>query len=340
MRPRRRTASLHARVAALGVLGVLLTVATALAVTTVRIEPHHDHTAVFTEVSGMRIASDVRAAGVTLGRVEAMDVRADNTVEVEFTVADEFPMTTGTEITVRYKNLLGDRYLELSNTPGAPLPDGATVPATRTHPALDIDELTNGFAPLLQGLAPEQANRLAGSLVAVTQGQEEAVEPLLHRIGSLTGALADRDAAIGSLVTDLAAVLRTADERAPRLDELVRRLQGVVSGLADDRGRLGRDLARIDGATRTLTDVLPALRPGIRGTVRETERFSRLVNADSTAIDQDLRRLPGHQQVLGRLGAYSSSLNGYLCGIALRLPGGATTPPILASQGRDQRCAF
>lgn len=337
---RRSGTASHLKVATLAVLAVGMSALTLLAVTNLRVEPQHTYTAVFTDVSGMRIAADVRAAGVNLGRVNHMEIRADNTVAVEFTVSDEFPMTTGTEITVRYKNLLGDRYLELAMAPGAPMPDDATIPAARTRPALDIDELTNGFAPLLQGLQPDQVNELSGSLIAVLQGQADTVEPLLARIGSLTGSLADRDVVIGSLITDLNAALGAADEHAPQLDELVRRLQEMISGYAGDRSRLGSDLVRIDRATGALTGILPQLRPEVGGTVREVDRLSQLINSDAAELDGDLKLLPGHYQVLGRLGAYSSAFNAYLCGVAVRLPDGTRTPPILNAKGSSQRCTY
>ncbi len=100
---------------------------------------------------------------------------------------------------MRYKNLIGDRYLELSdgNGQGNPLPDGATIPAQRTSPALDLDTLLNGFKPLFTGLDPTQINAVSTEIIQVFQGESGTVSSLLTTVGALTSTLADRDQLIG-----------------------------------------------------------------------------------------------------------------------------------------------
>src|SRR5581483_4476343 len=109
-----------------------------------------EYTAVFTDSSGMIVNSDVRAAGIVVGEVRSVDVRPDNLVEVVFTAEESTPMTTSTQARIRYKNVVGDRFLELLPGPGPsrPLPPHGVIPVERTRPALDLDELYNGFAPL------------------------------------------------------------------------------------------------------------------------------------------------------------------------------------------------
>ena len=70
--------------------------------------------AVFTNASGLVPGSSVRAAGVEVGTVSAMRLRPDHTVLVTFGVRPQVGMTSATEARVRYANLTGDRYLELT----------------------------------------------------------------------------------------------------------------------------------------------------------------------------------------------------------------------------------
>lgn len=303
----------------------------------------HRYTALFTDGSGMIVGADVRAAGVTVGQVESIDVTPDNLVKVLFEAQPGVPVRTSTLATIRYQDVVGDRYLELSEGAGggAPLQPGGVIPLARTKPALDLDDLFNGFAPLFQGLQPQQINQLTGSLVAVLQGQGDSVAQLLTQVGSLTGTLADRDVVIGRLVDNLNGLLTTLDDHSGRLDGLVGQLTKLISGLDRDRGRLGRSLTGINDLTASTSDLLRDARPDIAGTVHQLDRVTAVVNADSSTLDDELRRFPGYYAVLGRLGAYSSAFQFYLCGVQVRLhtgTGPVVRTPMIESGAR--RCHY
>ncbi|KAA9163651.1 MCE family protein [Amycolatopsis acidicola] len=304
-----------------------------------RFEATNTYEAVFDDISGMKTASEVRAAGVDVGRVESTDRLPDNTILVTFSVGTKIPLTTGSTAVIRYKNLVGDRYLQLGPGPGAPLPAGGKIPKTQTRPALDLDALYNGFTPLFQGLQPDQVNRLSSSLIAVLQGQGSAVDSLLSDLGSVTTTLADRRTLISGVVDQLNTVLETLVQRAPELDDTIVNLQTLVSGLAQDREQLGGDLAGIDDLTTTVGDLLARERPGLQGNVAQLSRFSQVITSDQAALDNLIRRLPGYYVSLGRIGANQSAFQFYVCGVQLRLttPAGKITTPFINS-GNVQRC--
>lgn len=141
------------------------------------------YSAEFADASGLKEKDDVRVAGITVGRVESVEVGADNLARISFSMRSDVPVQTGSEGIVRYKNLLGQRYLEIVRgpQPTGVLADGGTLPVTQTHPALDLDELYNGFTPLFQGLEPAQVNQLAESLITVLQGQGARSTPCWAR---------------------------------------------------------------------------------------------------------------------------------------------------------------
>lgn len=301
------------------------------------------YAALFTDSSNLKEGSDVRAAGVIVGRVESVEVQPDNLIKVGFEVRTEVPMTASTRAMIRYKNLTGDRYLELAPGAGAStaLPVGGVIPASRTTPALDLDTLYNGFAPLFEGLQPAQINQLTGSIVQVLQGQAGSVGALLTQIGSLTSTLADKDVVIGRLIENLNGVLATLDAHSGALDELVVQLTDLVSGLEKDRDRIGRSLAGINGLAGSAADLLRDARPDLAGTVHQVDRLATVVNADSERIDDRLRNYPGYYPLLARVGSYSSAFQFYICGLQLWLQDGdgpATRTPVIMSG--EQRCRF
>ena len=260
----------------------------------------------------------------------------DGVILVDLTVRERTPVLVGSRGVIRYKNLIGQRFVEITEGtgPSRRLEDHGTIPVTQTEPALDLDELYNGFAPLFEGLEPTQINDLSGSIIKVLQGQSGAVTTLLTQISSVTRTLADRDAVIGQLITNLNSVLDTVNSRSNQVSDLVVQLQTLVSGLAKDREPIGKSLVQLDRLTGTVTDVLRDVRPELRGNIREIDRLSRVINADKPQVNSLLQKLPGYYQVLGRLGAYQQAFQFYLCGVQVRI--GPTLSGPIASQ--EERC--
>lgn len=317
-----------------------------LAVGMTFVNPHPrgiGYAGLFTDSSGLEVGSDVRMAGITVGQVTDVEVRPDNQVLIGFQLREDVVPRRDSRLRIRYKNLIGDRYLEVG--PGIhdarPLPPGGVLPAGQTRPALSLDELFNGFAPLFEGLRPDQINQLSGSIIATFQGEGGSVDRLLDQVGSLTGTLADRDRVLTNLIDNLNGVLGTLDEHGEQLDETVSRLTTLVDGLAADRARIGRSVSGINDLAGSLARLLRETRPGLRDTVHHLGRVADQVNRDSAEVDELLRKVPGYHQVLGRLGAYSSAFQFFLCGAQLRTTtpaGQVITGPMVTSE--EQRCHF
>lgn len=302
--------------------------------------------AVFTNASGLEPGSSVRAAGVEVGSVADLRLRRDHTVLVTFGVKPQVNLTTGTAARVRYANLTGDRYLELTD-PGASaesdhsaLPEGGTIPASHTTPALDLDLVFNGFRPLTRALEPSAVNELTSSIIAVSQGQGGALDDLLGHVASLTNTLGDRSALITEVIDNLTAVLGTVSDHRDDVTHLIDGLADLLEGLADDRKRIGTSLESLSHTTVAGTDFLRTVRPPLKAAVAEAHRTAVVFNSNSEAADRYLPQLPKGVQALGRGGAYGSFFNFYLCGVRFKLDGpqGATFTSFTLAE--EYRCQF
>src|SRR6185369_328073 len=178
--------------------------------------------------------------------------------EVAFTVQDDIPLAASVRATIRYRNLVGQRYIALTEGPGdgRPLRTDGLIPRGQTTPALDLTVLFNGFRPLFTALTPDDVNKLAYEIIRVLQGEGGTIASLLRHTASLTNALADRDAVIGRVITNLNDVLSTLDERDQQLDQTITQLQQFVSGLAADRAALGDALVNLSTLTGATADRL------------------------------------------------------------------------------------
>lgn len=280
-----------------------------------RFAREHGYHAVFTSSSGMLPGAKVRIAGVPVGSVSSVKVGEDNLAHVKFDVDRKYRLLTSTRAAIRYENLVGDRYLELLDGPGAAdtLHAGGTIPTDRTSPALDLDMLLGGFKPLLRGLDPAQVNDLTNALLQIFQGQGGTLVSLLNSGGDFARTLGERDALIGSVIDNLNTVLATIDERDQQFDTTLNELQRLVSGLAADRDPIGDAIPRIAGATGDLTDLLAQARPDLRATVEQTGRLATNLDNESDTVEWVLDQLPQAYRKLIRIGSYGSFLALYVC---------------------------
>jgi phospholipid/cholesterol/gamma-HCH transport system substrate-binding protein len=269
----------------------------------------------FADVTGLLAGDDVRIAGVKVGEVRDIRVADNRVAEIAFTVADDIPLKMSVRAAIRYRNLVGQRYIALSEAPGdgRPLRPGQTIPQSQTTPALDLTVLFNGFRPLFTALTPQAVNQLAFELIQVLQGEGGTVASLLKSTASLTGTLADRDAVIGRVVTNLNSVLSTLDDHRDDLDTTITRLQQFVSGLSGDREAIGDALSNLSTLTGATAGLLQDARPSLQADIDELGTLSGTLNDNAAVIDKTLQELPQRYSELTRVASYGSWFNFYLC---------------------------
>jgi phospholipid/cholesterol/gamma-HCH transport system substrate-binding protein len=272
----------------------------------------------FTDASGLIQGSDVRIAGVRVGQVTDVELVDRQVAEVSFKVDESRRIPAASIFSIKYQNLVGQRYLEIARGNGpmnAMLPPDATVPVSQTRPPLNLTVVFNGFKPLFQALNPNDINQLSFEIIQVLQGQGATVNSLLARTASLTSTIADRDQVIGSLITNLNTVLDTVNARDDRLSGLIVSLQQLVSGLAQDRVAIGSTLQTIADLTTTTAGLLNDARPPLRDDIVRLGQLSANLNRNRGQVENFLRLTPQKANNFGRAGSYGSWFNFYLCGL-------------------------
>lgn len=310
----------------------------------VRIEDNHTYRAEFTDASGLDTNVDVRVNGVTVGSVSSIDRRDGGGVVVAFTVPKDLDLTTSTQARIRYANLTGDRYLEITQgddpATATALKVGATIPESRTKAALELDDLFAGFDPLMQALAPEEVNELTTNILAVTEGESGAVESMLANVGSFTSGLAERDELIGSVIDHLGTALATVDQSRAEFDQLIVGLDGLTTQLAQDRQAYGQALSQFSLLGTDIADFLEAVRPGFTTNIDNLAVVAGRLNAEEPYLREMLSLSASGLNRLGRLGGNASQFNFFLCGLRVRVEVPGTTTGVLSPNlwASDDRC--
>ena len=306
---------------------VVTTLATGLLALTIGNVSFGDKTsykALFEDATGVTKGDDVRVAGVKVGSVKGVEIVNRTKALVEFDVQSATRLTGATEVTIRYRNLVGQRYLSLSEGSGSssPMRANATIPEDRTNEALDLTALFNGFKPLFAALTPADVNKFAYQIIQVFQGEGGTLEGLLARTASVTNTLASRDQLIGDLIANLNTTLRTVGDRDQQLSDLIVQFRRFVGGLKDDRQAILGSLDSISALSVQTSDLVSGIRPGLVGDIKQLRRVATNINRNRGEVNRALGVLPWKLQKVGRTAIYGSWFNFYLCEFDLRVVAG------------------
>jgi phospholipid/cholesterol/gamma-HCH transport system substrate-binding protein len=322
----KKTISAGIKLTVFAVITIFLTLVLASTIGSVGYHGSTSYRAMFTDVTGLQVGDDVRIAGVREGQVTHIALVDHRTAVATFGLAQGVVLHKDAHIDVRYRNLVGQRYLAVDEGSGAAavIPSKSTIPESQTSPPLDLSTVLNGFQPLFTALNPADVNKLAYEIIQTLQGEGGTIDTLLAQTASLTSTIADRDQVISSLITNLDSTLATVAQRDSQLGSLVDDLKDLVSGLAQDRNAIGNSLQGIDNLATATAGLLQPARPLIKSTVSQLGTLAGTLDKNKATLDKEITFLPTKLSTLLRTATYGSWFNFFLCGAGgtITLPGG------------------
>jgi len=242
----------------------------------------------FPEASQIATQSDVRVAGVEIGKVVSVK-RTPNgdatmaTLEIDRKYA---PLSADAKAQMRNKTILGQTYVELTlgSRTGPRIPDGGVLDQRRVGDLVDLDEILNTLDPYTrkayrtwqQGVS--KAVRDRGDELNDTIGN---LPEFVESGGDLFEVLDENRRALGALVRNTGVVFGALTEREQQLRRLIENSDTVFTAIQSER----EDFAQV-------WNIFPTFLRESRATYRRLERFSRdtrpLVRGLRPALD-DLR---------------------------------------------------
>jgi phospholipid/cholesterol/gamma-HCH transport system substrate-binding protein len=242
---------------------------------------------------------------------------------VDFQVDRSLSLYEGTTASIKYLNLIGDRYVDLRRGDSDKrLPVGGTIPLERTRPALDLDALVGSFRPLFRALNADKVNNISQSIITVFQGQGGTINDILDQTAQLTSTLAERDQAIGEVIKNLNTVLDTAVRHQKDLDETVHNFEVLITGLKNRADPIANSTAEISNAAGTIAGILADNRALLHDTLGHLETIQQPLIDQQDQLNDLLVRLPTSLKIIGRAGGvYGDFFNFYACDITLKLNG-------------------
>ena len=169
---------------------------------------------------------------------------------------------------------------------------------------------------------PRRSTPSPQSIITIFQGQGGTINDILDQTAQLTSALADRDQAIGEVITNLNTVLDTTVKHQKQFDETVNNFEKLITGLKNRADPIAAGAAHISNAAGTVADLLADNRALLQ-TPSATWKPSQQPLVDQRdQVDDLLTKLPNAFNIIGRAsGIYGDFFNFYLCDLSLKVNG-------------------
>ena len=254
--------------------------------------------ATFDDVTGLLPNDNVKVAGVPVGKVTGIEV-VQGRARVTFTVRDDVKVPSDSRAAVRWRNLLGQRYVYLyPGQASTTLRPGSTI--TDTVSVVDIGELFNRLGPIVKAIDPDKVNQFLDSVVGALDGNEPKLRQAIADLATLTSALAQRDEAIGRLVENLDAVAGAITSRDAQIRSVLDNLLAVATTFNENTEVLESAVVELGSFNRDLGFLLE----GNRG------QLDRTIDNLAVLMDGVRRQLPTLDKLVTRLDDGSKRLFG------------------------------
>ncbi|MEX2448508.1 MAG: MlaD family protein [Solirubrobacterales bacterium] len=193
----------------------------------------------FNEATQLAQQSDVRISGVSVGKVQDIEVTPDGKQALAtLAIEDRYgPIPRGTRAVLRTKTLLGETYVEL--TPGdsedRDLPDGATLANANVAESVQLDEIFRTFdkrtRAAFQEWMQESATAIQGQAAAFSTAFGE-FDPFFSEFDRLFRVLDTQRLAVRQLFRNGAVTFRALRGREGQLADLIQSSDAVFSTFA------------------------------------------------------------------------------------------------------------
>lgn len=255
----------------------------------------------------------MKAAGVTVGRVEEIGIR-DGIAIVTMTIDEGMELPGGLGAEVRFRNLVGQRMITLT----APSPaigrtePGDVIPLARTEPAFDFSALFNGLRPLIRSTDPEDINTVTRALTKALSGRADEVEGFLQNLGDVSTSLASKDEELGVMLDALNEVTADLNGRDARLQATLADLNDFLGDLQASRGELAAALVTLDDAATRLVRVVARNDSRIEAEIDDLAVLLDAVDDKREDLRGALRALPDMLVAVERVSSYGQWTNIHL----------------------------
>lgn len=250
------------------------------------------YSAELADVTGLFVNDAVKIAGIEVGSVKGIKVERGKAV-VTFEVDRDVKLMTESEVGIRWRNILGQKYLYLyPGTKGERLEEGDRLPVSQSVDGAEVGEFLNAIGPFLQAIDPKDVNAFNQAILEALQGNDEKVRRLIDNTAEVSGTLGSVDTEVGRSIENLDQVLGALAERDEALDSTVTNLSSLSQTLADRNDVLNDAVVQFAAVQAQLRVLLEENRGDIDQTIVNLEAVSEVLRTHRADLEKTLATLP------------------------------------------------
>ncbi|MDZ7886703.1 MAG: MCE family protein [Mycobacterium sp.] len=242
--------------------------------------------AVFESATGIYPGDQVRVAGVPVGTIAS--IQAEGTqIRIEMDMDDDVPVPEDARAIVVAENLVSARFVQLAPmyTSGPTLPDGATIPRSRTAVPVEWDEVKTQLNRLATDLGPQgevsstSVGRFIDSAADALDGNGAKLRQTISELSGAAAIFANSSGDLVGTVKNLqtfVTVLQVSSEQIVAFEDRLSTLTTALDGSRND----------LDAALTDLSEVIDDVQRFVHDSSDETtEQVQRLANVTQNLVD-------------------------------------------------------
>jgi phospholipid/cholesterol/gamma-HCH transport system substrate-binding protein len=284
-------------------------------------------TAKFDDATGLLPDDNVKVAGVVVGKVKGVKIdqgRAD----VSFDVKTSVKVPTDSTIAIRWRNLIGQRYLYLyPGTAATVFKGGETVAKTRS--VVDVGELFNRLGPIVKAIDPKEVNTFLDAIVQALDGNQDKIRQSIDSLAVVAQSLGSRDQAIGRLVDNVNTVAGAINDRDAQIRTVLDNLVLISQTFSQNTDVLNTAVTQLGDFSDNFGSLL----------ANNQVQIDRIISSLNAVVDEVKVKLPVVDSILGGLdeaakrlftsSRYGEWLNQVIpCGALLNIPSSGPVVPV------------
>ena len=275
----------------------------------------------FAEIGALKAGNEVRVAGVSVGKVEGIEL-SGNKVRVTFKIDKGTKFGTETGADIRVRTLLGAEYLALTPKGPGQLRKGSVIPLDRTIAPYDVVQAFSDLSKTTDQIDIPELSKALNALADVSASTPEEFRGAIKGVSDLSRNLAARDDQINTLLINLKKVSGVLNSRNTELVTLFKDSDVLFQAISERRDSIHRLLISTQTISTQLRGLVKDTRSDLKPALDQLDVVTTMLRKNEVSLDEALRMYPGFLRVfsnpLGTGPWFDTYLGGTASGAGLR----------------------
>ncbi len=283
------------------------------------------YSAAFREAAGLKPTSEVRIAGVKVGKVTDIGLVSGH-VRIAFRIDKGVQLGSTPLASIRIRTVLGQKYLALVPGGSGNLKEGSEIPLSRTTSPYDVIQAFSGLSDTVEAIDTEQLAKAFDAVSSTFKDSPADVQASLRGLSRLSQTISSRDAQLAQLLTRANGVTKVLADRDEEFVKLIADGGLLLKEVQRRRDAIHNLLVSTSTLSQQLIGLVNDNKAQLKPALQQLNRVVTVLQRNKSSLSKSLELLApfvqGYSNVLGN-GRWFDTYIANLCG---PLTGGALPP--------------